>query len=73
MATIALGIAELAFGIALERASTGFRASVPRRCSIYQRDSWAHERFWKLSGNYRLLVLGSGLLLSSRARAIGQA
>jgi non-ribosomal peptide synthetase-like protein len=42
----------LAFSIVyfalVERAATAFRRLRPRFCSIYDRDFWRHERFWKL-------------------------
>jgi non-ribosomal peptide synthetase-like protein len=38
-----------AYSVLIERAVTGFRALRPRFCSIYDRDFWRHERFWKLS------------------------
>ncbi|MGY1625201.1 Pls/PosA family non-ribosomal peptide synthetase [Geodermatophilus sp. SYSU D00965] len=38
-----------AFGIVVERASTGFRPLQPRQCSIYDPYFWWHERFWKLA------------------------
>jgi non-ribosomal peptide synthetase-like protein len=51
--TVASTLAELALVIALfvlsERSVTGFRALVPRHCSIYQREFWRHERFWKVA------------------------
>lgn len=31
----------------VERASTGFRRLRPLNCSIYTREFWRHERFWK--------------------------
>ena len=37
-----------AYGVLLERASTGFRPMSPRQCSIYDPYFWWHERFWKL-------------------------
>jgi non-ribosomal peptide synthetase-like protein len=33
----------------VERLSTLFRDLRPLHCSIYERDFWRHERFWKLS------------------------
>jgi non-ribosomal peptide synthetase-like protein len=41
------GAFTIAFVIVLERASQGFKAMVPLRCSIYERKFWQHERFWK--------------------------
>ena len=38
-----------AFGILVERASTGFRPLQPQQCSIYDPYFWWHERFWKLA------------------------
>ena len=35
--------------VALERASIGFRALQPLYCSMYDREAWRIERFWKLS------------------------
>lgn len=32
-----------------ERAAIGFRRLQPRYCSIYDRQFWAHERYWKLA------------------------
>jgi non-ribosomal peptide synthetase-like protein len=32
----------------VERATTGFRPQRPQTCSIYDRDFWRHERYWKL-------------------------
>jgi non-ribosomal peptide synthetase-like protein len=37
-----------AFGILVDRASTGFRPLSPQQCSIYDPYFWWHERFWKL-------------------------
>ena len=51
--TVASTVLELTFTIGLfvlaERAVTGFRALQPRYCSIYQREFWRHERFWKVA------------------------
>ncbi len=51
--TVASAVLELTFAIGLfvlaERAVTGFRALVPRHCSIYQVEFWRHERFWKVA------------------------
>lgn len=33
----------------VERALTGFRGLRPRSCSIYERDFWRHERYWKVA------------------------
>ncbi len=37
-----------AVSILVERASLGFRRLPARRCSIYDRAFWGHERYWKL-------------------------
>ena len=34
----------------LERASLGFKSLEPKTVSIYDRQFWRHERYWKLSG-----------------------
>ena len=39
----------VAYFVAIERASLGFRALTPLFCSIYEPAFWRHERFWKLS------------------------
>jgi non-ribosomal peptide synthetase-like protein len=43
---------DLALTIAIftlvERAVTGFRPLRPRSCSIYDRQFWRHERYWKV-------------------------
>jgi non-ribosomal peptide synthetase-like protein len=52
LTTVALIAADLAVLIALfvlaDRAVTGFRPLRPRYCSIYQREFWRHERYWKV-------------------------
>lgn len=37
------------FYVLVERASTGFKPLRPLYCSIYERQSWQIERYWKLS------------------------
>ncbi|TFV60143.1 peptide synthetase [Geodermatophilus sp. DF01-2] len=37
-----------AYGVLVDRASTGFRPLTPQQCSIYDPYFWRHERFWKL-------------------------
>ena len=37
------------FYILVERAAAGFKALQPRYCSIYEREFWAVERYWKLA------------------------
>jgi non-ribosomal peptide synthetase-like protein len=32
----------------VDRAVTGFRRLRPRYCSVYQREFWRHERYWKV-------------------------
>jgi non-ribosomal peptide synthetase-like protein len=49
VAMIASVLFVTAFGILVERASTGFRPLQPRQCSIYDPYFWWHERFWKLA------------------------
>jgi non-ribosomal peptide synthetase-like protein len=39
----------VAFFVLVERAATGFRHLEPRRCSIYERPFWRHERYWKVA------------------------
>jgi non-ribosomal peptide synthetase-like protein len=34
--------------VLVDRAVTGFRALRPKFCSIYQRQFWRHERYWKV-------------------------
>jgi non-ribosomal peptide synthetase-like protein len=34
--------------VLVERAVTGFRGLRPKYCSVYQREFWRHERFWKV-------------------------
>jgi len=47
-----IALADLAFTVGyfvlVERAVTGFRRLRPRYCSVYQREFWRHERFWKV-------------------------
>ena len=57
-------VADLAFIIVLctlaERAVTGFRPLVPRSCSIYDKQFWRHERYWKVpSAGYLRLFDGT--------------
>jgi non-ribosomal peptide synthetase-like protein len=51
--TVITALVEVAFVLALfvlvERAATGFRRLEPRLCSIYQREFWRHERYWKVA------------------------
>jgi non-ribosomal peptide synthetase-like protein len=50
--TVGTALVDLAFTVALftlaERAVTGFRPLRPRYCSIYDRQFWRHERYWKV-------------------------
>lgn len=50
--TVGTAVADLAFTAAVfilaERAVTGFRPLRPRVCSIYDRQFWRHERYWKV-------------------------
>ena len=41
----------VAYGLFVEGAATGFRAMRPQYCSIYEPYFWWYERFWKLSGH----------------------
>ncbi|HEV2953929.1 MAG TPA: Pls/PosA family non-ribosomal peptide synthetase [Candidatus Dormibacteraeota bacterium] len=41
----------LTYSIALERLALWLGPLPPQLCSIYQREFWRHERFWKLSGS----------------------
>ena len=58
-AIAAAGVAILVFRVIhftlVERLSTLFRDLRPLYCSIYERDFWRHERFWKLSWQPLLL------------------
>jgi non-ribosomal peptide synthetase-like protein len=51
--TVLSAVLELALTVALfvaaERAVLGFRRLAPRRCSIYERAFWRHERYWKVA------------------------
>jgi non-ribosomal peptide synthetase-like protein len=51
--TAGIIVADLALIVALftlaERAVTGFRPLRPRFCSIYARQFWQHERYWKIA------------------------
>ena len=50
--TAGMAVADLALTIAIftlaARAVTGFRPLRPRYCSIYDRQFWQHERYWKV-------------------------
>lgn len=48
-------VLHVAHFVLLERASIRFGRLRPRRCSIYQPQFWAHERYWKLSWQPLLL------------------
>jgi non-ribosomal peptide synthetase-like protein len=39
-----------------ERAVTGFRPLRPRYCSIYTREFWRHERYWKVASGAFLRI-----------------
>jgi non-ribosomal peptide synthetase-like protein len=43
------------YNVLIERASTRFKPLRPMYCSIYDRESWRIERFWKLSWQPALL------------------
>ncbi len=47
-----IALLDLVFTVAyfalVERAVTGFRRLRPKYCSVYQREFWQHERFWKV-------------------------
>lgn len=50
LAVIAVFIFSLIYFIFVEWATMGFKRLQPRFCSIYEKNFWRHERYWKLSG-----------------------
>jgi len=58
--TAGIIVADLALMVALftlaERAVTGFRPLRPRYCSIYTREFWRHERYWKVGSGAFLRI-----------------
>jgi non-ribosomal peptide synthetase-like protein len=48
VATILVLVVNVVVGVVVERASTGFRGLKPKYCSIYDKDFWRTERFFKL-------------------------
>jgi non-ribosomal peptide synthetase-like protein len=46
--TVVAALVTAAVSVLIERASLGFRRLPARRCSIYDRAFWGHERYWKL-------------------------
>ena len=47
VATLAVLVFNVFYGVLIERASTGFRPLRPKYCSIYDVDFWRTERFFK--------------------------
>jgi non-ribosomal peptide synthetase-like protein len=47
----------LAYFVVAERTVTHLRALKPQGCSIYDRDFWRHERFWKVTSVAYFVVL----------------
>jgi non-ribosomal peptide synthetase-like protein len=59
LANVLILLFSLVYFPLVERAATGFRGAKPRYCSIYVREFWAVERFFKLTakaGVHRLCV-----------------
>jgi non-ribosomal peptide synthetase-like protein len=59
LASLVVLLISLVYFPLVERAATGFRGVKPRYCSIYTREFWAVERFFKLTakaGVHRLCV-----------------
>jgi non-ribosomal peptide synthetase-like protein len=48
LTTVFIFFFSVAYGVLIERASTGFRPLKPKYCSIYDIDFWRTERFFKL-------------------------
>ncbi len=48
-ASILATVSGTLYFVFVERASTGFKPLRPLYCSMYERESWQVERFWKLS------------------------
>jgi non-ribosomal peptide synthetase-like protein len=56
IASLAFIILSALFSILCERLVCKFRRLEPRYCSLYDKQFWAHERFWKLNYNAFLTV-----------------
>ena len=58
--TLGAIVLQLAFAVLLlacaERAVLGFGSLRPKFCSIYQRDFWEHERYWKVASTRYLRI-----------------
>jgi non-ribosomal peptide synthetase-like protein len=48
-----------AHAVVVERAATGFKGLKPTYCSIYQRDFWRVERFFKNTSDVQILLNGT--------------
>jgi non-ribosomal peptide synthetase-like protein len=64
LSAVALGVVltmlfRLAFGVLVERASTGFRPLPRKYCSIYEIDFWRTERFFKLEAEISPIFNGT--------------
>jgi non-ribosomal peptide synthetase-like protein len=63
-ATLAMQTSLLIFGAVstsvIERAATGFRGSVPLYCSIYSKEFWQVERFFKLQASTAIHRMAAG-------------
>jgi non-ribosomal peptide synthetase-like protein len=59
LASLALLVFNVAFGVLVERASTGFRPLRPKYCSIYDVDFWRTERFFKLEAQISPIFNGT--------------
>jgi non-ribosomal peptide synthetase-like protein len=57
---VLISLFSLVHAVFVERASTGFRALRPKYCSIYQKDFWRTERFFKLEGGAWVNAVFSG-------------
>jgi non-ribosomal peptide synthetase-like protein len=59
VATLAVLVFNVFYGVLIERASTGFRPLRPKYCSIYDVDFWRTERFFKLEAQVSPIFNGT--------------
>ena len=69
--TVVTLLFSIAFGVLVERASTGFRPLKPKYCSIYDIDFWRTERFFKLEAGGVLGLLNGTPFKSAVLRVLG--
>jgi non-ribosomal peptide synthetase-like protein len=70
-AVLVLFLFTICYYAIVECSGRGFRRLVPKFCSIYQREFWQHERFWKLGNDAYMMALNGTPFKGALWRILG--